>query len=214
MKSAVLVVLVAGVAAANPVLRTMCHCTGILGLNCTGVMVSNSTKLLKANSLENRTRSSKPVAYARTTGLFPTLSASPSPAESQSGSAAVATLEEVGTSASSTPSSNPVGGQNSGEMTFYNITAGTTSCGDTYTESASVAALHPSQMPNDGNPNNSPSCGRTINLYSSGIGPIPVTVVDTCGGCAGIGDVDVSESVFTKFASESAGRIPVTWSWA
>jgi hypothetical protein len=120
-------------------------------------------------------------------------------------------------SATQVPSSGSTsggGGTNSGDLTYYDVSVGKTSCGGNYFNNQAVAALHPSQMPNVGNPNDSPSCGKFINLYANGIGPVPVQVVDTCGGCAGQDDVDVTNYIFTMFAPESAGRVSVSWSWA
>jgi len=43
---------------------------------------------------------------------------------------------------------------------------------------------------------------------------VAVTVVDKCGGCSNINDLDLSPAAFNQLADPALGRInPVEWFW-
>jgi len=66
-------------------------------------------------------------------------------------------------------------------------------------------------MNNGGNSNNNPLCGKTITISYNGVTSTG-TVVDTCEGCDA-GSIDLSPSLFQKFAPLGSGRVGgVTWS--
>jgi len=76
-----------------------------------------------------------------------------------------------------------------------------------------VVALSHLVMDNGANSNNNPLCNKAITITYNGVTQV-AKVVDTCEGCA-IGDIDMSPSLFAKFAPASAGRVNgVVWSVA
>jgi len=116
--------------------------------------------------------------------------------------------------------------QNTGELTFYDLGLG--ACGDNdggkdETNNSeflltpplvqqivtfwSVVALSHLFMGEQSNGN--PYCGKTITIQANGKTTTAV-IKDKCMGCA-YGDIDVSRHCFKEFASEGAGRIPITW---
>lgn len=92
-----------------------------------------------------------------------------------------------------------------GDMTFY--TPGLGSCGISSTNSDLIVALAAADMATAGvaNPNKNPLCNRNIKITYGGK-TFTGKVVDTCPGCAK-GGIDVSPSLFDKFAPESQGRL-------
>jgi hypothetical protein len=102
------------------------------------------------------------------------------------------------------------------------------SCGVNSTDTDFICAISHSlydSVPDGGNPNNSPFCGRKLTAtrgeykqnFSSltpivGATNVTVTVVDRCQACA-YSDVDFSGSAFTQLAPESDGRVDITWVW-
>ena len=103
------------------------------------------------------------------------------------------------------------------------------SCGMNSTDADLICAISHSlydSVPNGGNPNNSPFCGRKLTAtrgeykqnFSSltpivGGSIVTVTVVDRCDGCQ-YWDLDFSGSAFKQLASESMGRVDITWAWS
>lgn len=116
----------------------------------------------------------------------------------------------------STPSSSGSGstqGQFVGDITFYDVTVGLTSCGKSFQNTDLVVALAPGVMQNGANPNSNPNCGRTINIYYGGNVHQGV-VWDTCEGCAG-DSIDLTPSLFKQVAPQGDGRVSgVGWSFA
>jgi expansin len=97
----------------------------------------------------------------------------------------------------------PFSPKQSGEGTFYGAT-GEGSCG--YPASPGnldVAALNTAQW------DTARYCGMCVQVNGPK-GAITVRVVDSCPTCKR-GDLDLSESAFTKLADRSVGRIPITW---
>ncbi|KAH9908396.1 hypothetical protein F4778DRAFT_717084 [Xylariomycetidae sp. FL2044] len=70
---------------------------------------------------------------------------------------------------------------NSGKMTYYNTGLG--ACGDTHTDSDPIVALVPGDYGGDANPNNSPQCGKKINIHYNGKTAV-ATVADKCPTCS------------------------------
>ena len=81
------------------------------------------------------------------------------------------------------------------------------SCGLTNSEAEPVVAVAKGIMDAQGasNPNANPLCGKTITI-SHGGQKAEAKIVDTCPGCAGEG-LDLSPSLFQRFASLDAGRV-------
>jgi len=97
-----------------------------------------------------------------------------------------------------------------GDITYYDLTAGQTSCGGNHLNTELVVALSYLDMNNPANSNNNPLCGAPISITYNGVTKIG-TVVDTCMGCAK-GAIDLSPTLFDLFGSAGAGRIPgVSW---
>jgi len=63
-----------------------------------------------------------------------------------------------------------------------------------------------------GNPNANPVCGRMITASYQGKS-VTVEVTDRCVACEQT-DLDFSPAAFQALASESLGRIDITWEWA
>jgi len=102
----------------------------------------------------------------------------------------------------------------SGDATYY--ATGMGSCGIMSSDTDMIAALAKGTMAltNGANPNNNPVCGKQARVFSdSNTSGILVKIVDTCPGCAGDHDLDLSPAAFDLLGSESAGRIPITWEW-
>jgi len=100
----------------------------------------------------------------------------------------------------------------SGQGTFYS--AGLGSCGITNTDADFICAISHElydSLPNGGNPNNSPFCGRKLKA-SRGGKSVTVTVVDRCPGCAK-NDIDFSPTAFDTIGLESEGRVDIIWQW-
>ncbi|KAL6451744.1 pi Papain inhibitor [Candida maltosa Xu316] len=115
-------------------------------------------------------------------------------------------------STSSTSAAQPTGALNSGEGTFYSTGLG--SCGVTSSDSDYIIAISHElydQHTVGGNPNNNDLCGKKIRAFYNG-NSVDVTVVDRCEGCA-YNDLDFSPSAFSQLASQSLGRIDITWEW-
>jgi hypothetical protein len=98
-----------------------------------------------------------------------------------------------------------------GDLTYYDLTAGTTSCGGNYANTDMVVALAIPDMANGANPNNNPKCNAPITITYNGV-TVSATVVDTCGGCAA-GSIDLSPTLFTALTGGlGAGRVGgATW---
>lgn len=107
-------------------------------------------------------------------------------------------------------SSSSSSGSYSGDGTYYQPGLG--SCGWTNSDSDMIVAVNHIQMANGANSNHNPNCGRTIKVKGPK-GSVTVKVVDTCPGC-GSGALDLSPAAFEKIADLSAGRVPISWSYA
>ncbi|EJD39697.1 hypothetical protein AURDEDRAFT_107215, partial [Auricularia subglabra TFB-10046 SS5] len=106
-------------------------------------------------------------------------------------------------------------GQQTGDATYYDV--GTGACGVHNVASDSIAAVSHALFDSypgysGGNPNNNPICGKWATASYNGRS-IRFQVEDRCGGCAGFGDLDFSDSAFIAlFGSLNAGRVSgVTW---
>ncbi|KAK6535155.1 hypothetical protein TWF694_001633 [Orbilia ellipsospora] len=118
-----------------------------------------------------------------------------------------------------TPSAQPVqdapssgGTEYSGKATFYD--AGLGSCGQTHSNEDMICALSKATMALTAgpNPNLNPKCGTKIRVKSdSNPTGIIVTIVDTCPGCAGPYDLDLTPAAFDLLGDQLAGVISITW---
>lgn len=157
---------------------------------------------------------------------------SPSPAAEQPTTVAVAAPAVTTAVAAAAPSqaqtqTSTTSGQNSGDATFYEL--GLTACGQTYTDSDYVAAISYKLFDINATPNpnskfasvcestpltniDNANCGKKIRVYRDGKS-VDVSIVDRCAGCEGEYDVDLSPSAFNVLATESEGRVPITWSY-
>jgi len=101
-----------------------------------------------------------------------------------------------------------------GDITFYELAAGLTSCGGSHQDSEAVVALPIGVMEQyDGaNPNNNPLCGKSIAITYQGKTQYG-TVVDSCGGCDSQ-SIDLSPSLFQSLTGNMGlGRVGgVSWS--
>jgi len=97
----------------------------------------------------------------------------------------------------------------SGDGTYYDPGIGTGSCGTLHTGDEFVAALNAPQYGSFANPNDSPVCGKCVQVTGPK-GTVKVKIVDKCPVCKN-GDIDLSPAAFDKIADEAAGRVTVTW---
>jgi expansin (peptidoglycan-binding protein) len=95
----------------------------------------------------------------------------------------------------------PTGPEQSGEATYYNA-EGKGACGIETPADYLVAAINDEQY-------SKANCGRCVSVTGPK-GTVIVRVIDKCPGCDA-GDLDLSETAFTKIADKSAGRVKITW---
>ncbi|KAL8768883.1 MAG: hypothetical protein Q9194_005586 [Teloschistes cf. exilis] len=102
-----------------------------------------------------------------------------------------------------------------GEGTFYSPSVGLGSCGKQDQDTDFVAALAQASMRqyNPSNPNNNPLCGHKVRVWRQDKPGTTVTVAirDTCPGCKGQFDLDLSPAAFNKLANPDVGRIKIAW---
>jgi hypothetical protein len=123
-----------------------------------------------------------------------------------------AAAPSVPAAAPSTPSSGGQG-DHTGDITYYDVSVGTGSCGTTASNSDLVVALSHLDMNNGANPNNNPLCGKMINIYYNG-NVHSARVFDTCPVCAA-GSLDLTQALFDAVAPGGDGRVHgVSWSFA
>ncbi|KAF9444514.1 hypothetical protein P691DRAFT_763334 [Macrolepiota fuliginosa MF-IS2] len=91
-----------------------------------------------------------------------------------------------------------------GDATYYYTGLG--NCGAYSKDTDFIVALSTKEY------NNGAHCWQHIKV-SYGGKTIDATVVDSCPGCSQY-SIDLSPSAFQALAPLSAGRIPVTWSYA
>ncbi|MEV7424883.1 MULTISPECIES: RlpA-like double-psi beta-barrel domain-containing protein [unclassified Streptomyces] len=118
---------------------------------------------------------------------------------------ALGTLGATATSATAAPDTARIAGQ----ATWYNTGLG--ACGWNNNDGELVVAVSPGVYGTYPNPNNSPVCGRQLQVNGP-LGSVTVTVVDRCAGCA-TNDVDLSPAAFSRIGDLNAGRINVSWDW-
>ncbi|KAF9448521.1 hypothetical protein P691DRAFT_792466 [Macrolepiota fuliginosa MF-IS2] len=92
----------------------------------------------------------------------------------------------------------------SGDATYYYTGLG--NCGAQSKDTDFIVALSTQEY------NNGAHCWKHIKVHYGGK-TIDATVVDSCPGCSRY-SIDLSPSAFKALAPLSAGRIPVTWSFA
>jgi len=88
-----------------------------------------------------------------------------------------------------------------GEATYYNA-EGKGACGIDTPSDYLVAAINDEQY-------SKANCGRCVEVTGPK-GTVVVKVIDKCPGCDA-GDLDLSETAFTKIANKSAGRVKIGW---
>lgn len=95
-----------------------------------------------------------------------------------------------------------------GRGTFYFQDGATGACGQVHQDSDFIIALPESQY--DGGSH----CGKSVTITDTSSGTThTATVADLCPGCAG-DSIDMSVGLFTAFAPESVGVIPVSWNFS
>ncbi|RYO81476.1 hypothetical protein DL764_009766 [Monosporascus ibericus] len=99
----------------------------------------------------------------------------------------------------------------SGDMTYYDPEGAPGACGGRHLGSDKVVSVPFSHYGNCPNPNNCPSCGKTMRIHCNGK-TTTAKVVDNCEVCAG--DIDFTKAVFSNLADLDFGRVQVTWEWA
>lgn len=94
-----------------------------------------------------------------------------------------------------------VGPEYSGEATYYDAD-GTGACGFAASNDFMVAAINDEQY-------SKANCGKCVEVTGPN-GTVVVRIVDKCPGCDS-GDLDLSQTAFSKIAKLSAGRVKITW---
>ncbi|KAI4198304.1 MAG: hypothetical protein LQ350_005387 [Teloschistes chrysophthalmus] len=102
-----------------------------------------------------------------------------------------------------------------GEGTYYSPGIGFGSCGVLNQDTELVAALAQVTMRqyNPSNPNNNPVCGHKVRVWetSKPANSVVVAIEDTCPGCKGAYDLDLSPAAFNKLDRPEVGRIKISW---
>lgn len=88
-----------------------------------------------------------------------------------------------------------------GEATYYDAN-GTGACGFPASNDFMIAAINDEQY-------SKANCGKCVAVTGPN-GTVAVRIVDKCPGC-GFGDLDLSQTAFSKIAKPSAGRVKITW---
>ena len=96
---------------------------------------------------------------------------------------------------------SPQAPEQSGEATYYNA-EGLGACGIQTPPDYLVAAINDEQY-------SKANCGRCVSVTGPK-GTVVVRIIDKCPGCDA-GDLDLSQTAFTKIADKSAGRVKITW---
>ncbi|RYO89616.1 hypothetical protein DL766_000424 [Monosporascus sp. MC13-8B] len=100
----------------------------------------------------------------------------------------------------------------SGDTTYYDPEGAPWAYGRRHLGSDKVASVPFSHYGNCPNPNDYPSCGKTVRIHCNGK-TTTAKVVDECEGCAG-DSIDVTKAVFGGLADLDLGCVQVTWEWA
>ena len=95
------------------------------------------------------------------------------------------------------------GPQQSGDATYYDA-EGVGSCGVEFPSDYLVAAMNDEQYTKT-------DCGKCV-AVTGPKGTVVVRILDLCPGCSS-GDLDLSETAFTKIANKDDGRVKITWSF-
>ncbi|GJJ13665.1 hypothetical protein Clacol_007921 [Clathrus columnatus] len=94
-----------------------------------------------------------------------------------------------------------------GQGTFYYQGGAFGACGQVHQDSDFIIALPESQY------NGGSHCGQSVTITDQSTGNTQTaTVADLCPGCSG-DSIDMSVGLFTSFAAESVGVIPVSWNY-
>ncbi|KAK0245006.1 hypothetical protein EDD85DRAFT_782976 [Armillaria nabsnona] len=152
------------------------------------------------------------------------------PVTSETSSAGTST--STAGSPTSTIAVEPLDGEHTGDGTFY--TPGLGACGQNNTETDPIAAVSyllfdyfPLDRPlnvmlsgsTTSNPNINPICGKKLVAHYTDpqtqqqTTSQEITIKDRCAGCDIRWSVDFSPSVFSTLASQTLGRINITWSF-
>ncbi len=91
--------------------------------------------------------------------------------------------------------------EQSGEATYYDA-EGVGACGIDTPPDYLVAAINDEQY-------SKANCGRCVSVTGPN-GTVVVRIIDKCPGCDA-GDLDLSQTAFSKIANKSAGRVKITW---
>ena len=91
--------------------------------------------------------------------------------------------------------------EESGEATYYNA-EGLGACGIQTPPDYLVAAINDEQY-------SKANCGRCVSVTGPK-GTVVVRIIDKCPGCDS-GDLDLSETAFSKIADKRDGRVKITW---
>lgn len=70
-----------------------------------------------------------------------------------------------------------------GTGTYYDVSAGTGSCGQLNSDDDMVVAVSHTQMKNGANPNKNPLCNKKVTIIGKTGKSVTARIVDTCPGC-------------------------------
>jgi len=160
-------------------------------------LVESATSEVAPTPVESTTSQAAPAPIESTTSEAAPVASSIAPSDAS-------TVSPANPSATTCTSAAPC----SGDMTYYDASAGTGACGwnnDTMTEA--VIALPYEFMGTQSNGNS--YCGKTVTI-SYGGKTVEATVVDKCMGCKGK-SIDLSNHAFDQLAEESLGRVTCEW---
>lgn len=159
--------------------------------------------------------SSTSVYVAPTTSTSVYVAPAPTSTTSAAAAASTSAASSSSGSGSGVTGAAAPGTSYTGDFTWYQVGMG--ACGVTSTPSQHIVAIshviYDMYTPN-GNPNNNPLCGTTVNLIGKDGSTYPATIVDRCVGCAE-SDLDLSEDFFNLVTENGNGRVSnMKWSFA
>lgn len=103
-----------------------------------------------------------------------------------------------------------------GEVTFYEFTDGALgACGNPLSTTGLTVAISPSLYGDSANPNDSPMCGKQVNIVGTDGTTYTATVEDRCAACDDT-HLDLTYGLFGSVTGSNynAGVVQVQWSWA
>ena len=128
---------------------------------------------------------------------------------------APSTTSAAPAAASSAAPAGISGNYQSGEVTFYDFTAGALgACGVALDPTANTVAISEELYGTYGNPNDSPMCGKKLTIIGTDGTSYSATVADRCVACDNT-HLDLTHGLFGTVTGSNynTGVVPIKWAW-